>query len=321
MNVLANGIDVSSYQGVIDWEKVKASGVQFAILRCGWGDDVPSQDDTQFQRNAAECERLGIPYGVYLYSYADSISHAQSEAAHVLRQLGSKKPLYPVYLDIEDGGTIGRLSNEEILKIAKTFVSLVEEKGYWVGIYSNRNWAVTRLTDPWYNTKARWIAQYGSENTYPGPYGLWQYSNVGSVAGIAGRVLLDRAYVNYPDEMRAFYARQGGTSAPEPEKPSVPESDRIYVVKAGDTLSEIGAAYGVPWQELASYNGIENPNLIYPGQIIRIPVDGERVYTVKAGDTLSEIGERFGIPYQELASYNGIENPSLIYPGQIIRIP
>ncbi|MBR3837918.1 MAG: LysM peptidoglycan-binding domain-containing protein [Clostridia bacterium] len=319
MKILANGIDVSSYQGQIDWDAVKASGVAFAILRCGWGDDISTQDDPLFQRNADECERVGLPYGVYLYSYADSVEHAKSEAAHVLRQLGGRRPLYPVYLDLEDAGTTGTLSNEGILEVAKTFVSLVEEQGYWVGIYSNRNWAVTRLTDPWYNTKARWIAQYNSTNTYPGSYGLWQYSNAGSVSGIRGRVLLDRAYVDYPTEMRAFYARQGIETAPT--DPAPPPVEQTYVVKAGDTLSEIGARFGVPWKTLASYNGIENPSLIYPGQIIRIPKGDEQTYVVKAGDTLSEIGACFGVPWKTLASYNGIENPSLIYPGQIIRIP
>ncbi len=319
MNIIAKGIDVSSYQGIIDWDKVKAAGVEFAILRCGWGDDIPVQDDPYFQRNAAECERIGLPYGVYLYSYADTVAHAQSEAAHVLRLLGDKKPLYPIYYDLEDQSTVGTLSNEGILELAKTFVGILEQAGFWVGMYANKYWTSTRLTDPWYNTKARWIAQYYEENTYNGPYGLWQYSNQGSVDGISGRVLLDYAYVDYPTEIKAFYEKQDPPLEPDP-KP-VPEEE-TYTVVAGDTLWDIGNRFGIFWEELAKYNNIENPRLIYPGQVIRIPGDRkEETYTVVAGDTLWDIGNRFGISWEELAKYNNIENPRLIYPGQVIRIP
>ena len=96
------GIDVSFWNGTIDWEKVKADGIDFAIIRCGYGMDYASQDDTQWERNVSECERLGIPYGVYLYSYANATTNASSEADHVLRLLQGHNPTYPVYYDLED---------------------------------------------------------------------------------------------------------------------------------------------------------------------------------------------------------------------------
>ena len=97
-------IDVSEHQGKIDWEKVMPH-IDGAILRCGYGGNYEDQDDSQFFRNADECTRLGIPFGVYLYSYAKSIQAAQYEADHVLRLIKPYKLSYPVYLDLEESGT------------------------------------------------------------------------------------------------------------------------------------------------------------------------------------------------------------------------
>ena len=97
------GIDVSQYQGVIDWDTT-AQYIDFAIIRCGRGSDLTAQDDTKWAVNTAACERLGIPYGVYLYSLAQTDEEARSEAAHALRLLDGKHPQLPVYLDLEDSG-------------------------------------------------------------------------------------------------------------------------------------------------------------------------------------------------------------------------
>ena len=201
MKVLAKGIDVSVHQGIIDWQKVKNAGIDYAILRCGYGSDITSQDDSQFARNIAECEKVGMPYGIYLYSYANSVAKAQSEAEHVLRLIGGHKPLYPIYYDLEDSAT-GQCSNALILEMAKIFVNTLEEKGYWVGIYANKHWNTSYLTDAWYNTKARWVAQYNSKCTYSGEYGMWQYSSKGRVDGIEGNVDMNYCYVDYPTLMK-----------------------------------------------------------------------------------------------------------------------
>lgn len=204
-----SGIDVSAHQGAIDWERVKADGVDFAILRCGYGSDSPRQDDRQFARNVAECERVGMAYGVYLYSYATDVDMARSEAQHVLRLLDGRRPLYPIYYDLEDAGTTGRCDNATILAMAKTFVETLEAAGYWVGIYANLYWHNTRLTDAWYDRKARWVAQYNAQNTYRGAYGMWQYTSEGTVDGIAGHVDRNRCYVDYPALLAAHYALLG----------------------------------------------------------------------------------------------------------------
>ena len=102
-NTTAQGIDVSYRQGDIDWAKVKNSGqVDFAIIRCGFGMNEIKQDDSKWKYNSSECERLGIPYGVYLYSYADTVAKAKSEANHVIRLIKGKKLSYPIYYDMED---------------------------------------------------------------------------------------------------------------------------------------------------------------------------------------------------------------------------
>ena len=192
--VVARGIDVSQFQGTIDWEKVKAAGVEFAIIRCGYGDDSSSQDDPQWARNVSECERLGIPYGVYIYSYAMSTEAAQSEAEHVLRLLEGHNPTYPVYLDMEnEGGSYdqGGLDPKTLGDIAETFCNIVSNSGYEVGIYANTNWFTNKLTDSRFNQWTRWVAQYNTECTYTGSYTMWQCSSKGKIDGISGNVDLN----------------------------------------------------------------------------------------------------------------------------------
>ncbi len=212
------GIDVSSWQGNIDWDKVKADGIQFAILRCGYGSDMTSQDDEYFARNAKECARVGMPFGVYIYSYANSLEKAKSEAAHTLRLLKGLKPEYPIYYDLEDAKTTGTCSQALILEMAKIFVNTLEKAGYWVGIYANKHWNTSYLTDKWYNSKARWIAQYHTKCTYKGEYGIWQYSSSGKVDGIKGDVDMNYAYVDYPTLIKN--AGKNGFKAVSTTKPT-----------------------------------------------------------------------------------------------------
>lgn len=257
------GIDVSDWQGDIDWAKAKAAGVKFSLLKCGYGMDLTDQDDACFERNASECERLGIPYGVWLYSYANTMEKAKSEAAHVLRMLKGRKPQYPVYLDLEDEITLSA-SKEQILAQVKAWCEIIEGAGYKAGIYANLYWWDTYLTDPWYDTKERWVAQYYSKCEYAKDYGIWQYTSRGSVAGVNGNVDCDWCYKDYL------------TTEPEaPDMPPEAPSETVYVVKYGDTLSGIAKEYGTTYQALAAYNGIANPNLIHVGDKIRIPGTAE----------------------------------------------
>lgn len=220
------GIDVSYAQGNINWEKVKASGIDFAILRCGYGQDVKSQDDKFFERNAKACEELNIPYGVYLYSYATSEEGAIGEAQHTLRLLKGKKLSYPVFYDLEDTNTTGQCSNSEILKIAKAYVAEIEKAGYKVGIYANKHWFTSKLTQKWYDKYPKWVAQYNKECTYKGTYDMWQYTSSGRVSGIIGNVDMNYCYKDYApkkEEEKPVQKKPTTTWKPVPEKKSVDE--------------------------------------------------------------------------------------------------
>ncbi|WP_182440613.1 MULTISPECIES: glycoside hydrolase family 25 protein [Clostridia] len=187
------GIDVSEHQGIIDWNGVKSSGIEFAIIRCGYGDDKPewdegmNQDDNYWERNVNECERLGIPYGVYLYSYAQTVEQAKSEAQHVLRLINGRTLSYPVFLDMEDNSTINL---DKTLKgnIAKVFCETVSASGYSVGIYANLDWWDNYLTDSAFSNNSwfKWVAQYNSTCDYQGTYNMWQCTDTGQVEGISG---------------------------------------------------------------------------------------------------------------------------------------
>lgn len=188
---IRKGIDVSYHNGKnINWEKVKKSGIDFAILRCGFGNNYSKYDDSTFLRNATECERLGIPYGVYLYSYADSISDAESEANHTLRLLKGRTLSYPVYYDLEDKSMI-KLGSAKITAIAEKYCSIIESKGYSAGIYANLNWWKNYLKSSKLDKYEKWVAQYYYECTYSKTYRLWQSTSEGSVKGIEGKVDLN----------------------------------------------------------------------------------------------------------------------------------
>lgn len=187
------GIDVSHHQGTIDWQKVKNDGIDFAIIRCGYGGNYTSYDDRQWLRNVSECERLGIPYGVYLYSYSENTEDAKSEAAHVLRLLEGHNPAYGVYYDLEDENTTGTVSNTTIGTIAKTFCDQVSASGYKVGIYASKYWWQYKLTSSVFKNEkwSKWVAQYNTSCTYEGTYDMWQCTSEGSVSGINGFVDLN----------------------------------------------------------------------------------------------------------------------------------
>lgn len=188
---IAKGIDVSEHNGYINWEQVKNSDVKYAIIRCGYGQNYTSQDDKYWERNVSECVRLGIPFGVYLYSYAMTPAAAKSEAEHVLRLISGYKLSYPVFYDLEnEGGTYNQasLSSKELGDIAETFCNTISSAGYDVGIYANTNWFTNILTDSRFNNWDKWVAQYNYQCTYGGNYAMWQATSSGVVPGISGNV-------------------------------------------------------------------------------------------------------------------------------------
>lgn len=196
---IAFGIDVSYYQGTINWEKV-APNIDFAIIRCGFGDDLKNQDDLKWKYNVDECVRLGIPFGVYLYSYALTDAQAVSEAEHVLRLVSGYNPQLPIYLDLEDEDILNHCSNADILRHTKIFCERIEQAGYKAGVYANYNWWTNYLTSSEYDQWDRWIARYANSPGYSGKYSIWQYTSTGRVEGISGDVDLNYAYGDFLPE-------------------------------------------------------------------------------------------------------------------------
>lgn len=192
------GIDVSEHNGIIDWKTVKASGVDYAIIRCGYGQNSSSQDDKQWINNVKGCINNGIPFGVYLYSYATDTTRAASEADHVLRclkdaGLNPSKVGYPVYFDMEDAST----ANSDHAAMAQTFCDKIKAAGYTPGIYANKSWFTSKLTAGCFNNWTKWVAEWNASKglTYSGlsnftsGNGMWQFSDYGTVPGINSRAV------------------------------------------------------------------------------------------------------------------------------------
>lgn len=186
-------IDVSEHNGTLNWATLKPQ-IEGAILRCGYGSDLPSQDDKQWKRNVSECERLGIPYGVYLYSYAKTEDAARSEAQHVIRCLQGHKPTLPVFWDIEENAL-----QHTARKFFYAFSEAIGTK-YRIGLYTGEYYYNACLQGV--AADLRWIAAYGTNNGRPQkapklldgkPYQLWQYTSAALGGHMDASQVIDRA--------------------------------------------------------------------------------------------------------------------------------
>lgn len=208
------GIDVSVHNGNIDWNRVKNAGIQFAILRAGYG-KVASQKDKQFENNYAGCKTHGIPCGAYWYSYAITPAEAEAEARVFLQAIAGKQFEFPVYFDIEEKSTLNT-GSKNVSAIVKAFCNTMEKVGYWCGVYASRSHVQTYFDSEVKNRYSLWIAEWGSKLNYSGgEVGMWQYSEKGRIAGITGNVDIDICYVDYPTVIKA--AGKNGYSAADDE--------------------------------------------------------------------------------------------------------
>lgn len=205
---MKKGIDVSQFNGEIDWKRVKESGrADFAILRSGFGwtdGDMSLRRDRMFERNVKGCEEAGIPYGIYHYSYCVKPENARKEAKYALQLIkaAGAKPIYPVWLDIEDSAQIS-LGRDVLTQIALDWLDEAEQAGYYAGIYSYRAFLQNYLDMSRLAKYDVWLAEVDVEKPkYTGDYGMWQYSWKGKIDGIAGDVDLDYAYRDYPEIIR-----------------------------------------------------------------------------------------------------------------------
>lgn len=199
---MKKGIDVSQYNGSIDWEKVKEDGIVFAMLRAGFGQDMEKQDDKQICANMKECERLGIPFGLYLYSYALSEKDVQSEAKHLLRIAKGHNPLMGLWYDMEDAdgykanhGLVPARNGRLLTDFCKLFLEEMQAAGYTnTGIYANYDYLKNILNTDELRQKGNiWIAHWGVQDPSMDCL-IWQYTSNGSVKGIVGHVDLDYYY-------------------------------------------------------------------------------------------------------------------------------
>lgn len=192
------GIDISAYQGSIDFAKL-AKSVDFVIMRAGYG-RYSSQEDKCFEQNYAGCKRYGIPCGVYWFSYATTAADAKKEAAACLEVIKGKKFEYPIYFDVEGKSLVDRTT---VSAMCEAFCKALESAGYFAGIYMSRSPAQTMLTDEVARRYALWLAEYGSKLNWTGDVGMWQYTSSGKVTGINGNVDMDICYVDYPAVIKA----------------------------------------------------------------------------------------------------------------------
>ena len=188
-NAYCRGIDVSHHQGDINWASVKKDDIDFAIIRCGYIKSKKMTDRKWYQ-NADACTAQGIPFGTYIYSYANTTAKAKEEAKHVLNLIKGYRLRYPIYFDMEDAAQ-ANLSKSKLKAIAEAFCSTIEKAGYEAAIYANYSWFSTKLTDKYFNSKDRWVARYNYYCGLDKPYNIWQCSSTAKVKGIDGNVDLN----------------------------------------------------------------------------------------------------------------------------------
>ncbi len=198
------GIDVSRWQGEIDFEAVAAAGIDFVIIRAGYGKDrSPSQVDPYFETNYQNAKAAGLDVGAYWYSYATSVSAAVAEAEYFLDTIAGKQFEYPIYMDYEDSSQESlttRLRTDMVIAALETLT----DAGYYCGLYCNVNWIDNLLYADELTGYDKWLAHYTDFTKYHNEYGgVWQYSQTGTVDGVDGDVDLDYCYRDYPTLIKA----------------------------------------------------------------------------------------------------------------------
>lgn len=196
----ALGIDVSKWNGTIDWNAVKNSGVNYVIIRCGYRGSTQGSlvVDPKFTQNIKGATSAGLKVGVYFFTQAIDEREAVEEASMVLGLIKNYKISYPVFLDVEaSGGRADSISKETRTAVCKAFCKTIQNGGYTAGIYANKNWLETKLDPSQLSAYKIWLAQYAATPTYSGRYELWQYRKNGKVSGISGDVDMNLSYLGY----------------------------------------------------------------------------------------------------------------------------
>lgn len=317
-NEIYNGIDVSGYQGNIDFEKVKNDGIEIVYMKSSEGTNYI---DSKFEQNYKRARDAGLKIGFYHYVTARSVEDAVKQANFFVSTISGKNPDCKLAMDFESFGSLGR---EEINQIALTFMQTVKNvSGKDVIIYSDEYNANSTFESN-LATYPLWVAQYEvSEPTvreHWSNWAGWQYTDRGEVPGISSYVDRDK----FTNEV--FLDDTSEVPDVPTDKPDENERYTTITIRYGDTLSELAIEYNTTVERLVELNNIANPNLIYAGDTLIVPTSDPssnitQIYVVQYGDTLSKIAQEYGTTVATLASINNIQNVNLIYVGQIIKIP
>ena len=228
------GIDVSRYQGIINWTKVKASDISFAILKAG-GSDAGFYTDSKFEQNYANAKAAGMPVGAYYFVGSGCVSHADgvADAKRFIEILKGKQFEYPVYIDVESTAPSDR---QGATKAVIGFCETMEAAGYYCGIYaSDISGFVDRLDQSQLKSYDKWVARYGSAPQRTESYGMWQYSESGTVPGIPDTVDMNYCYIDYPTIMKEKGLNGYGTPVQPPIKTEVTDTVKIKILIEGDS--------------------------------------------------------------------------------------
>lgn len=321
-DVIYDGIDVSDWQGYVDYTAVRNAGIDVVYIKASQGDNIV---DAYFRINYNDAKANGLKVGFYHYLTARTQEDAIRQADFFASVISNTSPDCKLAMDFE---SFGNLSFAEINNVSRAFLERVREiTGRDVIIYSDASNARNVFGEELAEEYPLWIAEYGVEFPSQTNWEFWegfQYTSTGIVPGIRGYVdrnkFTEQIFLN--DET---YIDPSGDSENYSQ-------DSEYIVQRGDTLSGIARKYGTTVNELVILNRqIQNPNLIFPGERIRVPINGNInnedryitnhiIYTVKRGDTLSELALRYGTTVQSIASLNNIKNVNLIYIGERLRI-
>ena len=320
------GIDVSDWQGYIDYREVKANGVEIVYIKASQGNNIK---DPYFDINYENAKANGLKVGFYHFLTATTTEEAEQQARFFTSVISEKIPDCKLAMDYE---VFGGVSTNEINNIAQVFLESVKRlTNKDVIIYSDLSNARNTFSRELAQQYPLWIAYYSDYNELENIETNWetwqgvQYTDRGVVNGIRGNV--DRDI--YTKEI--FLDEESQIPQTENPNDTINTQSVTYTVQRGDTLLEIAQRYGTTVQEIVNINNISNPNLIYPGQILRILTNstingsetrgaGSITYTVRKGDTLSQIAKAYGVTVRHIVEINSIQNPNLIYPGQKLRI-
>ena len=194
------GIDVSKWNGSIDWKAVKNSGISYVIIRCGYRGSSEGKliEDPKFEANIKGATAAGLKVGVYFFSQAVDEIEAVEEASMVLDLIRNYTISYPVFIDVEaSGGRGDNIDKATRTAVCKAFCQTIQNAGYTAGVYSNKLWLENKIDAGSLSNYKTWLAQYAANPTYKGKYEIWQYRATGSVSGISGNVDMNISYLGY----------------------------------------------------------------------------------------------------------------------------